>query len=288
MWRRLGDVDPKALEGARVQAHWAVQVLGAVGNSWVAAREDDGHTAASWEDERRRLHGAPVNATAEDAGVSGVARRVSLALDDFRLAVVDDVGHDLATLSLDERTLGEALRWVADTFAAFGHADALGPLERGAWPMPEHPLGQGAAFDTSGLGPALGELQRWFANAFLVLDAMTEGDRATSPARLWPHHFDVSAVLTLAQDDDGRVRRTLGLGFSPGQDEVDEPYVYVNVWPQPGASAHAVLNFGEWHRDRWFGALLRGSKIAALPGPQQQGTVETFLADAMAALHKMS
>jgi hypothetical protein len=68
-------------------------------------------------------------------------------------------------------------------------------------------------------------------------------------AELWPEHFDLAVVITPA----GHAR--VNIGFSPGDDASDEPYVYVGPFERRGL----VGNY--WNAP--FGALRRRSELLA-------------------------
>ena len=94
---------------------------------------------------------------------------------------------------------------------------------------------------------ALGE---WYAFGQSALDALVErlpAGATTSEAQLWPEHFDLAVVATLAGGRD------VNIGFSAGDGGVDEPYVYVGPHDLSG------LEGGYWNAP--FGAVLRRSEI---------------------------
>jgi hypothetical protein len=64
---------------------------------------------------------------------------------------------------------------------------------------------------------------------------------------LWPEHFDVALP-------DGEVN----FGGSPGDDTVDEPYLYVGPWARPLPEAGLMF----WNAD--FGAVLRQRDVRSL------------------------
>jgi hypothetical protein len=70
---------------------------------------------------------------------------------------------------------------------------------------------------------------------------------ALSEAQLWPEHFDLAVDVELG---DGR---HVNVGFSPGDDFVDEPYVYVGPQDMTG------LEGEYWNAG--FGAYLPYSAI---------------------------
>jgi hypothetical protein len=86
-------------------------------------------------------------------------------------------------------------------------------------------------------------LGRWYAFAAGQLDRLlANADGLTvSEAQLWPEHFDLAVTV----DDAGDA---VNVGFSPGDHETAEPYVYVGPHDRTG------LDGGYWNAP--FGALL--------------------------------
>jgi hypothetical protein len=77
-------------------------------------------------------------------------------------------------------------------------------------------------------------LADWLAfGASLLLELRAEGGPGADPSliQLWPEHFDIAVELG---SEAAGARATYG--FSPGDDEHPEPYVYVSAWQalEPG------------------------------------------------------
>jgi hypothetical protein len=90
---------------------------------------------------------------------------------------------------------------------------------------------------------ALGD---WYAIGDDALGRISTGD--VSAATLWPEHFDLAVVVTLAGVAQANV------GFSPGDSASDEPYLYVGPYDRTGLSG-----------DYWnvpFGALRTRGELA--------------------------
>src|SRR6266404_659660 len=137
-----------------------------------------------------------------------------------------------------------------------------------------HAISQGAAYGPGGLSDALAELAAWFANATLLIGSiqrqMIGRKLAASPARCWPHHFDLAILTTLpARSPDAT--RYVGAGLSPGDEYYDEPYVYVSVYPEPDPAALTSLpTLGHWHLRDFVAAVATAHKILAAKNPQAE------------------
>lgn len=215
------------LVAARIELHHAAQILAACADAWLPARADDGHTAMRW-------------VTPALVGETGLALRSDLVLV-----------HGAATCSLVGKTLAEGLAW----------ADAQLGSPRGArlrdYDLPASPLRSGGRF----VGYAEHqELARWYDRGLAALLAVVRAD----DIRVWPHHFDIGAVLAGG----------IGVGMSPGDRYYAEPYFYVTPAAHI-ATPPAIAGGGFWRDDEWQGAVLLGSAA---------GVVDLFFTSAIAAL----
>ena len=279
-WHPLGSVDPARLRDARLQLHHAVQLLAAFGQTHVEARADDSHRALGWDGPRERFW----SQTAED----GV--RVALVLDPLELVVARH-DEEASGLRLLGTTINTARAWLAKAVAKVrGHEEE--PL---AWPeydIPEHDITSGRPFQPR--PAAVREVGRWFSNAQALLQGWRDTGVELSEEFTWPHHFDLAAFATLARDEDGKPSRTVGFGVSPGDDGVEEPYLYVNAWPTvPADQMPDLEDPATTKSDGWSGYALTGTELLSWNqdprasvlerGRQQSETAHSFVQRATAA-----
>lgn len=265
----LGTVPPTELTDARLHVHWALQVLAAVGATLIPTRDDDSHTATSW-DERFNCF---VTET-----LPGGELRVRLYPASLTLAVTKGTVVT-AELGLEGQTLEAALAWTAD---ALGQ----GPLTPPDYEMPSHPVGEGAPF--GGDPEAREELADWYASVASLLTALASHDDAT-PVRCWPHHFDIATLVTLdADEDDAEKTRSIGIGLSPGDGTFDQPYLYITPWPHPAADAALpALPAGHWQREGFTAAVLTAQDILAVSGSDRIALVGGFVEAGVSATYAL-
>ena len=96
---------------------------------------------------------------------------------------------------------------------------------------------------------ALGELYGFACSVLEQLRA-NEPEVDSSLVRVWPEHFDIAVEL----GDDAAGKRT-NLGASPGDDDHEEPYLYVSPWDSALASGEL------WNATGFPGAELRYSGL---------------------------
>lgn len=274
-WEMLGQVAHDTLSDDRLQLHHAVQLLSAFGQTYLEVRPDDSHRSMSWNPRTRSF--------ATDATPEGLW----LVLHVPNLTASLRGSGDDPTIPLRGRLLDEAREWLEGAVA-----DVLGSeprtLGRPEYEIPEHSVGKQTPFAPTSEG--LLELSRFYSDASLLLSELGEETPGTSEIRVWPHHFDIGAVITLTPARGGSDARTVGVGLSPGDETSDEPYFYVNAWPRPEADAlPAIDGPGQWNTDGWVGAVLPASDIIAAGrgAGGQVGLARRFLTQRVAALREV-
>jgi hypothetical protein len=256
-WEGLGGVSPRQLAEARLQLHHAVQLVAAVGRCLVPPTPDDEHTSLEWLPAAGCLAGRTVPGERP--------WRAALRLEEPGLAILTG-GATAAHVPLAGLTRLEAFSWL----------------------IPEHPVGSGAPFPVADR-PALAELARWFANGDALLRETAGAWPGAAPVRAWPHHFDIGSLLPLPPER-GERDPSIGIGLSPGDDGVVEPYFYVTRWPPPRVQRLPELPAGaRWHREGWTGALLPGSEVVSAGGGEAQAArARAFLSGAIEVLRSLA
>ena len=275
-WENLGAVDPRELTDARLQLHWAAQAAAAVGRQLVPHQPDFGEQSFQW------LAGPRALAQGIVEGRFRSAVRPSPAA----LLLLDENGATLAELPLEGRTLDAAYEWVRAEVERLLGRPLEQPLERPGEDFPAHPVGCGAPFSSA--GPAFAEVGRYFADADRVLRALANRNPGASPVRCWPHHFDL-ATLILLEETDPEKARSIGVGLSPGDGSIAEPYFYVLPWPAPATHAlPGLAGGGRWQTAGWVGAVLEASTFTnAGSNGSQARRVEDFLDSAVAGSRRL-
>jgi len=271
-WKALGAVLPGGLSEARVELHWAAQLLSAPGVTLLPAEEDYSHTNLGWDFELGVLSGRPVG--------SGLLR-AAMVFEGIELLVIDG-GRERSSMRLAGHTLQQSLSWLGRALTGEGAALVLPEHE-----MPSHPVDEGGVFSDAG-APARAELDAWFSNAFRLIQETVADESSASPVRCWPHHFDVASLITLDAGVGAEEARSIGVGFSPGDGSYDQPYFYVTPWPYPDATHLPSLAGGMgWHTSGWTGAVLTAERLLSVPPAEQQRTARTALGSAVSASREL-
>ncbi len=265
----LGATSPSALREARLQMHWAAQVVSALGKSFVAPQTDDSHPNLGYVADGGLLMGRTTDTAPRFCAALSIPAAKFMLLDDER-ACIDE-------LLIDGVTLDEAYAWLEHAVKTHGNGTVTGPLDRTLYDIPKHPIGEGKPFrkpDDS----TLAELRAWYHDADLILRTFASETDGVSSVRIWPHHFDIGALVVLDKGDNSETARSVGVGMTPGDDYYDEPYFYVNPSPRPAGDEFPMLHGGGvWHQHDWFGAVLTGSALVSVPSERQRDTAAEYL-----------
>lgn len=103
-------------------------------------------------------------------------------------------------------------------------------------------------------------LGAWFAFGNLILEELRANAGSKddpSPVSLWPEHFDIA--IELGKEKKGR---RANYGFSPGDEDHDEPYAYVGPWS-------AEVSGDLWNATGFKGAELDYAALAAAEDPRR-------------------
>ena len=102
----------------------------------------------------------------------------------------------------------------------------------------------------------------WMSQQFAALKLPPDG--LVSPILLFPHHFDLSLVWFPKADE-----RQVSLGFSTGDDDIPEPYLYVTIYPETaGFDQLSLPPAAHWQSEGFKGAVLTYAKLQANSQPE--------------------
>lgn len=269
-WSELGKVPVSTLADARLQLHWAAQIVASFGNTLIARRADDSQSNLGWV--------INLNALCSHPSPEGLS--VGLRLADLTLLFLDTLQNVTSEFPLAGCTLQQGFEWLTSTYTTISKNKTNRPFKLREYELPTHPVAQNVPFSLKTPAP-FQEYQRWYANAHLVLSSLTENWHQAAPVRCWPHHFDIATLILLDPDTSAKNAQSVGCGMSPGDSGYPEPYWYVNLWPYPDKSRLPKLTVGKWHTEGWIGAILTASDlVGGEPVESQIQQVNKFFQDA--------
>lgn len=266
-------IDPgsaQSLTDARLQLHHAAQLATASGISYLPAQPDDSHTNLEWLAELRALSARVIPAPQPF--------RVAVQPADLSISILDADNKIQASSLLNGLTLDDAAAWLRLRIAERGgDGDAL-TLKR-HYEIPKHAVDDGGTFDTRNAA-AFAQLDAWYFTGAQAMERIRQANDG-SEVRCWPHHFDIATLISLGGG------KTIGVGMEPGDSYYGEPYLYVNMSPEPKRDAVTapLAGDGSWHTEEWIGAVLPGSRIA--DGEKASEQIDAFLDSAVAVAKRV-
>lgn len=268
-------LQPQQLTNARLQLHYAVQLIAATGAALGTPLPDGSHTSFTWEPNHAVFLGSLIQTVQPFS--------VAIAPHDLTLSLLDQNQTEIARFPLHQQTLASALDWLKQAIAQRGaDPSAIAFLDYPPDDFPDHPLAHGATFDPS-LAIACRQLADYYANTYPLLSAIVATYTGADDLHIWPHHFDMATLITLPGTQN-KNPLTIGVGLSPGDTSYNEPYWYVSPYPYPDTDHLPRLANGFWHTQHWVGAVLTASQVMTqLSLEQQQLQVKTFLDAALQA-----
>ncbi|HEY1505000.1 MAG TPA: hypothetical protein VGF92_11915 [Stellaceae bacterium] len=258
-WDQLGKIDPKALWEARLQAHHAAQWVVRAGCANIVPMPGDTQFSLGWDRERGAL-------VSPELRGRNTTLRVGLAIRTMTLIALRET-NVIDQFVLDGKRHREAGIWLDGVLSGAGLALAGGATL--PYTIPAHPVGDGAAYVCGSEYAEFAVLANWFACADDMLEsihrALPQG--AASLVRCWPHHFDIATLWTLGEGDI-QTAPSVSIGMCPGDAHFAQPYFYVTPWPQPAPERLPPLPPpGDWYTNEFFGAVVTGDALVALPDP---------------------
>lgn len=268
LWQTIGTIQPEKLSESRLQMHYAIQYIAATGSALAEHRPDYSHTSLQWDDKLEIFVGALIRAKK--------TFRVGLEAVSLTAIILDQQGNTIETLPLHQQTMLEALNWHKQEIAKLGaDASKIEFLEYPADDFPDYIVARGAAFDANNEPSGRQELVNYYANTHQILQEIVAATESASAICIWPHHFDIATLITLAGKKNGQTM-TIGIGMSPGDTNYNEPYWYVSGYPYPDITNLTELEGGFWHTQHWVGAVLTASQLNA-EGDMQYQQITAFL-----------
>jgi len=267
-WLPLPKIETANLVSARLQMHWAAQVVASIGYSYVEALPDWSHLSLEWIDGRFVTH------QATEFGFCASLEPTSLTLGFY-----DIEGRLLDEQPLNGYSIEEAYGWLAGAIRSHTKNKAS-DLVRPDHDMPEHGISGGDNFEIS--FDEFDALASWYHNAAMTFDQMSDVHEDAGEVLCWPHHFDIATLIRLDPESDDESGRSIGVGMSPGDTSYPDPYWYVMPWPRPeSATLLPSLEVGSWHTEGWSGAVLTSAETLA--ADNQQAVVSEFFEGGISA-----
>lgn len=272
-WNPLIVVDPDELRHARIQLHQAVQNVAAVGRKFLAQDAGDKNASLTWVPGLKRMAGNWVK--------GDISLRSSISLEEFKIYLVDEKVTTLSAFDCQDATVTQLMLWLEEQIGKYGLKAANLTLNL-PYELPDEVLAAGSPFNLPSLR-GVKELTKYYHNAYVTLREFKQKFVAAGEIRIWPHHFDMAMDVLLRDTGDPETNTQIALGMSPGDDQFESPYLYVNCWPHVDTQKLPMLsNHGMWISEEWTGAVLLSKHLQN--SKNQEEVTRTFYAEASSIL----
>lgn len=272
-WKKLKGIDLSVLRDNRKSLHHAVQLVGAVPRNLLPHDPTDGTASLQWNTSLNSLESIPVT------NPVGLQIAVGFRFKTFFL-YMSSTGTQIDWFDMKGKSANEGLYWIKEKLEKL-----LFPFEEISFNLPYKIENFNTIRPLGASEQALKEYAKLYRNSHRTLAKMAPKWENAYDVRCWPHHFDLATLVPIKTDKDGEILESIGIGFSPGDEGIDEPYLYVNVWPKIEAdllSKHD-LQIGQWNSEAWCGAVLTYSEL--LQASDQQTSFVGFIESATQAIN---
>jgi len=269
--KNIKGIDKRKLEESRKNLHQAIQLIGAFPRNFLTPDPTDASASLLWNKDLQALESILVG-----------KYQLGLSFADFSL-YLSEAGSVKETVKLDGISVVEAMSQLVAVLSKYGLSGDQYNLEL-PYEIESYDYNQPLKVDTV----ALSEFSILYANTNEVLIQVVSENVNAYDIRCWPHHFDLATLIPLKFDGNGELQQSIGVGLSPGDEGIDEPYLYVNIWPNVALAKlqkHS-LNNGNWNLAGWSGAVLRYTSLLSVDN--QEESFVNFIMDTISTLKKVS
>lgn len=268
-WNKFIPTDPEEVRTARVQLHQSVQNVASVGRKFLEHSENDENATLTWVPGLRRMAGKWVQ--------GDVSFRSSISLEEFKIYLVDEKVMTLASFDLQGATTTQLMLWLEEQIGKLG-LNAQNLTLNLPYQLPKAVLEAGSPFHINSRRSSA-ELAKCYHNTYLMLREIKDQHESAGTIHIWPHHFDMAMDILLKDTGDPETNTQISLGMSPGDDQFENPYFYINCWPHVDTETFPKLaNHAIWISDEWTGAVILSKHVQS--ASNQQDTLRHFYQEA--------
>lgn len=240
------NLSAQGLKKTRFELHQALQLVGAVGRSFSPDSVEDEFGSLIWNGDTRCLTSVAI----------GDNNKITAAMDmeRFEINLLAADNKKLSSIKCRNRTYKNLTKKLRKNLDALGLEGAKLNLKL-PYEIPVYATTSNKKFKGKNSG-YFREMTNLFQNAALIISSYQNQFENASELRCWPHHFDIATSITFPKPNDEK--DYMGIGFSPGDENYNRAYYYINLWPAPNTKPGDLptLDKGKWNTEGWFGATL--------------------------------
>ncbi|GAB4232398.1 MAG: hypothetical protein Tsb0034_05160 [Ekhidna sp.] len=255
----IKNVKTELLVSTRKALHQAVQLVAAFPRNVLPHDETDESASLIWNSGAMAFESQPY---ASPLG----AIKVGLSVPNFEL-YIHSYGEEYSKLGLEGISVNNGLRWLKNELGRLGVEKAEEINLNLPYEIEDYNYDQPLVADIQ----CLYVLSTMYQLTKDVLDLCVKRWTEAYAIRCWPHHFDLATLIPLAKSEKGELTKSMGIGLSPGDDSLTEPYFYINRWPNMKEEELRGINLksGYWNTSGWTGAVLTFQELSEMAGHAQ-------------------
>jgi len=279
-WYKLNNIDFSELSKTRKIYHLAIQNVAAVGRRFLPKKKDDSNANLEWIPSHKRLASRWIEGK--------IKFRSSIGFDDFTIHLVNSEIESISKFELNGKKHNQVLVWLEKQIVNIG-LDASSLALNLPYQLPVYPEAKGKPFNIEDFAFSK-ELGKYFHNSQIIIKEINSKIKNASDIRVWPHHFDISSLITINDTGNHETSSSINLGMSPGDDSIDEPYFYIVPWPYPEVMDLKELDTPAfWVTEDWFGGVLKSSDLVkkASDSKHQYEIISKFYNNGLRILEKI-
>lgn len=225
------------------QVHRASQWLAKAGKFLLKQKPDDSNTNLGWDESKNHVTGRRLK--------DNKKMRLHLDLNDFSLNVYNEEEERSGKFPLNGKNDVQAKAWLQEIGSDFG-------IKKKVWGKDLHyELPYSNDETTYNVNEKEGkQLAEILSAAKGIISSQVERIGDASEIRIWPHHFDIAALVAQRFEDETLVA-SVGVGLAIPDGMIDGLYIYVSPWKKSGIKVVDAPDLPEparWITDGWLGA----------------------------------
>ena len=262
-WQLLRAVRLFDHKTAKKELHSALQLAAIVGRSLLPRSKRDENAVLEWNKKQSALISRPFGPNSN--------YRIGLSISKFSLGLYTADLNCVSTLDLHGKPQSGVFKWLNEQIAPlYDQVIFLSPDLPYSLPELEEELGK--TFNKPSQ-EALENIEACFYNFFLEIEQISFLSDDSSEILCWPQFFDLSTEICLERNAKGLPLKTISLGFSPGDNINEEPYLFVNLSPATVIDPRELPELegkASWMSGDWFGIILSLSSVYSLHSKTEQ------------------
>lgn len=230
---------------AEQKVHLSAQYLAAFAINYLTPQDDDSHTNLGFD---------PVSKSLTTRAFGDKKYRLIFEYESFSLKLAS-IESSFA-LALNGKSHSQILNWISKTMLTMS-------VEKRFDYSFHYEIPYAITDNYTFMAPTVDEISALLSIRTLAhksIGAFLTNNNFKGEIRVWPHHFDSGAFVTIDNQSD----KQMGIGLAIADEMINEPYFYAAGYDQNGSldvNEFKELQHGDWVRQSFKGAVLKSRDL---------------------------